>query len=389
MKVWMRILCFSFLFVFFISISVLAADKGDFSISPQTDNGKKWRIGYYEGGEYIDYQKVLIATVKGLMELEWIEPARIPPQKGEQTGEFWNWLATKTKSKYIEFVKDAHYSANWDDNIRKKTAEKIISRLNKKNDIDLMIATGTWAGQDLANNRHKTSTMVLTASDALGSGIIKSIEDSGYDHVSAWVDPLRFERQVQIFHDIVNFNKLGLAYENSPAGRTYGAIDQVEKVMKERGFEIVSCYTKSDVADIKIAEESVKKCFHELGKKADAIYVTSQGGVSLNSVSDLVDIANSYKTVTFTQTGSDDVKHGFLMSISHSEFKAVGKYHATTFAKVFNGAKPRVLDQIFEEPSKIAINLETATIIGYDPSMDVLGIVDEVYKKIEKPVKSK
>jgi len=375
-----------FLCVFLTGMSVPAADKGAFSTAPKTNDGKKWRIGYYEGGEYIDYQKILTATVKGLMELGWIEPSEIPKQKGEQTKELWAWLAGNLKSTYIEFVKDAHYSANWDDNLRKKTADEIIGRVNGKKDIDLIMATGTWAGQDLANDRHKTPTMVLTCSDALGAGIIKSIGDSGYDHVSAWVDPLRFERQVQIFHDIVKFRKLGLAYENTVAGRSYGAVEQVEKVMQERGFEVVSCYTKSDIADQKMAEESVKRCFHELGeKKADAIFVTPQGGITLKSIPELVKIVNSYKIPTFSNSGSDEVKYGFLMSLSQAGFKYIGHYHAETFAKVFNGAKPRQLDQTFKEPMKIALNLKTAKIIGYDPSMDVLGIVDETYNEIEKP----
>ncbi len=36
-------------------------------------------------------------------------------------------------------------------------------------------------------------------------------------------------------------------------------------------------------------------------------------------------------------------------------------------------------------PPKIAINLKTAEIIGYDPPVDVLGAADEIYQEIEKP----
>jgi len=383
MKALIKLLAVFVMFIFLANGSVLAADKGNFSTAPKTNDGKKWRIGYYEGGEYIDYQKVTLATVKGLMGLGWIEKTDIPPQKGEQTKGLWNWLADNVKSKYIEFVKDAHYSSNWDDNLRKKKPAEIIDRLNKKKDIDLMMAVGTWAGQDLANDKHKTPTMVLTCSDALGAGIIKSVEDSGYDHVSAWVDPLRYERQVRIFHDVIGFQKLGVTYENTETGRTYGAIGQVEEIAQERGFEMVRCYT--DISTQKTADESVKKCFKELVKKVDAIYATLQMGINKKSVPNLVEIVNSHKIPTFSQSGSDEVKYGFLMSLSQAEFKYVGLYHAETFTKVFNGAKPRQLEQLFEEPAKIAINLKTAEMIGYDVPMEVLGIADETYAKIEKP----
>lgn len=371
--------------VFMANVPGVVADEGDFNTTPKTNNGKKWRIGYYEGGEYVDYQKIFTETIKGLMKQGWIEQADLPVQKGEQTKQLWNWLATEAKSKYLQFVKDAHYSANWDNELRENTAAAVIKRLNKKKDIDLMIAMGTWAGQDLANNDHSTPTEVMSASDPLTAGIIKSIEDSGYDHVHAQIDPYRYERQVRVFHDMVGFKKMGICYEDTEAGRSYAAIDKVEKVAKERGFQIVRSFTKSDVADTKLAEESVKKAFRELVEKCDAIYVTVQGGVNYRSIPELANIANSNQIPTFSQSGSDEVKYGFLASISQAGFKYIGEYHAEIIAKILNGAKPRKLAQLFEEPPKIAINLKTAEVIEFDPPVDILLAADEIFQEIETP----
>ena len=372
-------------FIFMACVPVLAAD---FSTTPKDNTGKKWRIGYYEGGEYIDYQKIFSETIKGLMALGWIKKEALPPQSGEQTKELWNWLATQAQSKYIEFVKDAHYSANWDDKLRKKTAVQVIKRLNTKKDIDLMIAMGTWAGQDLANDKHSTNTEVVSASDPIASGIIKSVEDSGYDHVHAQTDPFRYERQVSVFHDLVKFKKMGICYEDTEAGRSYAAVDKVEKIAKEKGFEIVRAFTKSDVADTKLAEESVKAAFKELAGKSDAIYVTVQGGVNYRSIPELVEITNSNKVPTFSQSGSEEVKFGFLASLSQAGFKYIGEFHAEITAKILNGAKPRELDQLFEEPPKIALNLKTAELIGFDPPVDIMLAADEIYKEIETPPSS-
>ena len=385
MKVWGKFLILVLLSVLIASVSVAAGDKENFSTTPNTYKGKVWRIGYYEGGEYIDYQKIFTETVRSLMKLGWIETTVIPPQKGEQTKDLWNWLATNAISKYIRIVKDAHYSARWDDKLRQKTVSEIINRLNSKHDIDLMIGMGTWAGKDLANETHQTPTMVLSASDAVASGIIKSAADSGYDHVHACVDPFRYERQVRVFHDIVGFKKLGIAYEDSVEGKSYAAVEIIEKVAAERDFKIVKCFTKSDIADTGLAEQSVKDCFGNLAQNADAIYVTVQGGVSLKSIPDLVRIANSHGIPTFSQSGSEEVKYGFLMSISQAGFKYVGQFHAETLGKVFNGATPRQLNQIFEEPKKIAINLKTAKAVGFDPPIDVLGAADEIYEEIVIP----
>ncbi len=240
---------------------------------------------------------------------------------------------------------------------------------------------GTWAAEDLANSKHKTPTIALAVSDALSSGIIKSYENSGLDHLHARVDPLRYERQLQIFHDIIGFQKLGIMYENTVRGKSYSSVDKVEKVAKERGFEIVRSFITAGIEDKKLAEKNVKKCFAELCNKADAIYVTLHMGINKDSLPFLVEIANEKDIPTFSQAGSEEVKYGLLMSISQAEFKYVGQFHAETIAKIFNGAKPRQLSQFFEEPSKIAINLKTAENIAYDPPIDILSAADEIFEE--------
>lgn len=375
---------------FFLSICLLmifaqsvTAMKNNFSTVPRTNNGQKWRIGYYEGGEYSDYQENLKAVVREFVELGWIENAPAVPQSVQQTFQLWEWLATTTKSDYVHFVKDAHYNAGWDVTLRKRITEKIIHRLNKRKDIDLMIAMGTWAGRDLANNRHGIPLVVMSASDARRSGIVKSDEYSGYEHVFARVDPYRFERQIRIFHDIVGFRRLGVAYENSVVGKSYAAIDKIEEVAKERGFEIVRCFTLSDIPNQKYAEETVKKCFRELAKKTEAIYVTVQGGINLNSLAELVKIANANRIPMFSQSGSKEVEHGVLFSDSPRSFDLVGGYYADVIAKVFNGAKPGQLNQVFKDPPHLSVNLKTAGIIGFYLKTDFLSAADSIYHEIK------
>ena len=362
-----------------------AIDEDRFATETTTNGGKKWRIGYYEGGEYLTYQMVLTATIRGLMNLGWVDPMAIPPQEGEQTEQLWRWLAQNIDSDYVEFVPDAHYSANWDDDHHAELSSQVTERLNTTHDIDLLIAMGTWAGKAFANDRHSTPTMVLSTSDPISAGIIRSVEDSGYDHVHAKVDPYRFERQVTVFHEIIGFEKLGIAFEDSVNGRSYAAIDVVEKLSRERGFEVVKCHTQSDITDISVAEQSVVDCFNELSTKVDAIYVTEQGGVTRRSIPKLVEIANRHHIATFSQAGSSDVRFGVLASLSQKGYKYVGEFHARTFAQVFNGASPNQLNQLFEEPPKIAINLKTAELIGFDPPIVLIGAADEIYDQIAMP----
>lgn len=346
--------------------------------------GGKWRIGYLEGGPYINYQMTLRATVLSLAKLGWIPPIEIPDfADPEDTVEMWKFLAAKVKSDYLEFVEDAHYSSNWDDKLREETAKKLLARLAAPNGPDLMLAMGTWAGQDLANTRHQTPAIVMSTSNPLDAKIIASLDDSGLDFVHARIDPERYRSQVRLFHDIVGFTRLGIVYEDTVAGRSYAAVDDVEMVAAERGFTIVPCATPLDVPDPNLAYKNLQACHDKLADKVDALYLTENGGMRADRMPQLLAPVFKNRIPSFSQAGSDDVRYGVLLSIASAGFKYVGEYHAKIFGQILNGALPRKLSMIFEDPPKIAINLKTAELIGFDPPVDILMAADEIYENIE------
>ncbi|OQY18731.1 MAG: hypothetical protein B6I36_06245 [Desulfobacteraceae bacterium 4572_35.1] len=357
----------------------------DTSTTPILNNGHKWRIGYLQGGDYASYQKSLIAIITGLNKLGWMEKTTIPPLPDKKDSHtLWHWLATVAKSDYLEFVDDAWYDCQWDKKKRTEVRKRILTRLNDKKDIDLMLALGTWAGQDLANNDHHIPTLVASTTDPLAAGIIKSVEDSGLDHIHAKVDPQRHKRQVRLFNDIFNFITLGVVYENSPEGRSFAAINSVEDVAKKMGFKIEACYARFNDVNQQQAEKNVVRCYNDLANKVDAIYITRHPGVTLANLPNILAPLTAAKKPTFSQGLSDKVAHGVLMSISLADFSYIGNFYAQTIAKIFNGAKPRQLTQKFQNPPKIALNLKTAQQIGYDPSVDILGAADEIYTEIKK-----
>ena len=359
---------------------------GEFSTAPRGNGDERWRIAYYEGGPNGTYFLNLYATIEGLMRLGWLAEQPLPEEGDRDTRALWEWLVANASSEYLEFIDDGFYSASWNEAERARTRGEVLDRLRERDDVDLLIAMGTWAGKDMATNEHDVPTIVMSTSDPIGSGIIKSAEDSGLPHVHARVDPHRYERQVRVFHDIIGFNRLGVAYENSSVGRTYAAIDTVEKVAEERGFDVVRCYTQSDTADRSAAAESVVSCFDFLSKNADAIYVTVQGGVNGDSIPELVRMANERRVPTFSQLGSEEVRNGFLLSISRAGgFRPVGMFLAATMAKVFNGARPNQLEQVFEDAPNIAINLKTAEMVGFYLYAEVLAAADEIYREISLP----
>lgn len=378
--------CLAAIFLFSLVQNVsFAADKGVYSVKPATNNGKKWRIGYYEGGQYPDYELILKVLLKGLQNLGWLQ-IDLPEKSDKNHKAFWEWASKNIKSDYIELVADAYYSAgDFDKELRPKVKAELIKRLTEKKDIDFMFAFGTWAGQDLANNEHRTPTMVCSTSDPIKSGIVKSADDSGFDHLHAKVEPERYERQIRLFNDIIGFKKLGVVYEDSVEGRTFAGIDSVEKVARERGFELVFCKAPFNNVSQQEAEQGVAKCYAELAPKIDAAYITVHRGVTPQNFRTILGPLYKQKIPTFSMLGANEVKLGALMSIAQAGFKYVGLFHAEVLAKVLNGAKPRDIDQKWQDPPKIAINLKVAEIIGYDPPVDIMMAADEIYEQILDP----
>jgi ABC-type uncharacterized transport system substrate-binding protein len=368
------------------SVLMTSVHAADFSSRPQTKPDKPWRIVYYQGGNYIDYYDYLYATAKGLSQLGWIEPFYLPDFPEKDTQKLWLWLSHNINSEYLEFVADGYYSAGWDEIVRKKARNSLIPRLNHNKDIDMVFAMGTWAGQDLANNHHQVPTVVISTSDPLRSGIIKSLDDSGYEQLFASYDPGFQQQQIQVFHQLIGFKKLGVFYENTISGRSYAGMDLLEQTSAELGFEIVSCYTQSDIADQQRAEQTVLECFNQLAEKVDAIFVSTQGGVNARTIPKLVKTANRFDIPTFAQDGEKQVGYGFLLSLIRSSGAGPeGMFMAKNIGKIINGAKPRNLKQHFEGSFRMVMNMKTAEKIGLYVNADLLAAADKLYWQIELP----
>ncbi len=210
----------------------------------------------------------------------WIERAPLPALEGKDaTGKIWQWLSESSHSEYLKFVPDAYWSNGWHQAMRKNNLQTILRRLNLVKDIDLMLAMGTWAGQDLASDLQHVNTMVMSTSNPVLSHIINSAEDSGRKYIHAKVDPFRYIRQVELFHEIIGFKKLGIAYENSVEGRTYSAMADVETVARKKGFSIIKCEAPYAEVSEQVAAEKVMQCHQQLAPQIDALYITTHQGI--------------------------------------------------------------------------------------------------------------
>lgn len=358
------------------------AGAGQNAVTPENGTAlKPWRMAYLEGGPYGEYSDSLRALFQALFQRGWLSEAPDPDLKSSR--ELWNWAASLRASRLL-FPEENFYSCEWENGRRPQVRQRLYEDLGAGK-ADLVLAMGTWAGQDLSREDPGVPVLVMAVSDALGAGLFREGRPGDPSWLHARMDPRRYERQVRIFHDTVGFSRLGIVFKDTLAGRSYAALDTVFAVGKERGFEVISCAIP-DGREQSEEEALLLGCYARLRREAGALYVTAQKSLNKTTLPLLVAGALEDQIPTFSQSGSDEVRMGLLMSIAQVGFSYVGDFTAVTLLRILSGEIPGTLPMLFEDPPKIAINLMTAMEIGYDAPVDILVAADEIFQSIpEKP----
>ena len=377
-RVWILVL----VSLFWVIIPVRAADDA-ISTSPQTHDGKKWRVAYYEAGNFANYNEMLASIVVSLGKIGWLTGLQDFPEKSD-AATMWQWLSTHATGNYIEFVNDGFYSFHNNPQEHEQVRQDLIQRLSGAHDIDLLLVMGTAAGQDVANDTHKVPTLVFSVSDAVKANIVTSNEDSGRDHIWSNVQPYRYKRQVELFHDIIGFKRMGIVYADNMGGRSMAAVEDVMDLAKERGFTVVQGVFKDEATSEEEWKNNVLTAYQEIAEQnIDAMYLVLNTRQTLAMTNDLMAPFLAKSIPTFAQW-APAVQRGALMSVAPARFEGIGSFNAGTIAKVLNGAQPRSLSQVFVSPPVIELNLEVADRIGYAPPFTILLTADTVFQQIEQ-----
>ncbi len=367
-----------------LCVAVMSCSKPK-SPPPLRDDGTRWRIAYAEGGEWFNYDEYFYSLMMGLVDLGYFPNGTgLSPTVDDYmpARDAWKILSETQPSPYLEFLPDGYYTAEWQEDKRKALKTLLTKRL-QNNEIDLLIAMGTWSGLDFATTSHSVPTFVLSASDPLPAGIVKGKEFSGIPHVFAKHDPDRFLRQIRTFHRIIKFKTIGVAFENSPEGRSWSNVNALEQVAEELDFKVVEAYVRdTDTTDEKRIED-IKKAYSTLALEVDALWIGASTSESPENMPEILEPLIQHKVKTWSQMGEAHVKRGVLMSVAPSDRFQSQAFIAEAFDKIIRGTPPGKINQIYETPKSIIINAETARRIDYTIPPGLLKIADRVYDTIE------
>jgi ABC-type uncharacterized transport system substrate-binding protein len=369
------------IFFVFLYIALLLV-AGPVQAAQAAPGEKVWRLALVATGSFKDYQIILQGLIKGLEEKGLIENGNIPVSvSNEGLAAMWEWARKNAGGDRIVFVQDAFYTPNWNQKQRPLVKQKLLERIRKQGDIDLILACGTWVGQDFSTDEVHLPVVVISVSNPVEAGIIASVEDSGRDNLFASVEPRRYERQIRLFHDIFRFRKMGIAYDAGSDDHGTIALAEIEKTARDLRVELARCTGNFEMEDTSLAADNLRACHENLVKQGvDAVYVTYSPAMLDARIPEVLSPLIKARVPTFSQMGSAEVARGVLLSISQANMQDEGRFNAEALAEIINGKRPRDQPQRFESTFSLAVNLRTAALIGWNMPLEILAAMDEFYQ---------
>lgn len=343
--------------------------------------GEPLGIAYVEGGAYPLYTSPLLSLARGLEARGLIADGKVPAQLHDNARAIWDWLAKHAGGTRIRFMPDAFYSGEWSPEKRAANKDSLLNRVRQRKDIGLILAFGTAAAQDMATNEHQVPTFCLSVTDPVQSGVSASPEDSGKNHVYAQIEPDREYRQLALFHSAFKFSKLGIAYVDTPEGRAFAGLNRIEDAATQLDFELEHC-PMPPRASPKADFEQLALCMKKLSESADAVYMTYNTASRSKQMHQLLQPLIAKQVPSFSQVGQEEVALGALMSLSQRSHDYAGQAAARGIEQTLDGVLPRDIPQVLHPSLGLAINIRMAMLVGWEPNLETLAAVDQVFETI-------
>lgn len=348
--------------------------------------GKTLKVATVQAGSYSDFQKVFLQTALALSKDGLIRSDLSPltPDFNFDVGDNYLKFAKSTKGGCFEFLEDGFYDGKWDLKLIKQNTEALKKRIKEKGDVDLVWALGTVAGQDFADPSLNIPVMVMTCTDPENSGIIGPGEFSDKKNIHVQKEVDRYKSELQMFYDIFKFKNLGVIFDDNEENLLGQAYPIVKDLSRQLGFNLKICQGPVIDDNHEKAQLAFSKCAQELAKVSDAVYIPMGNGASESDLFTQIKPLLDNEIPTFSQTGSKEVEMGVLLSLSNN-LEQSGIFEAEVAKKIYQGIAPEKISQYYYAPLSLSLNLQTALLIEWKPSFEVLIAVDQVFQNIKRP----
>lgn len=260
--------------------------------------------------------------------------------------------------------------------------DNFIDSLKNRKDIDLIYSIGTVTTKKMVNEIHTIPIIFTDLGEPETSGVIKDWKGSGSNYTG--VETRNYVSiSIKLLHELINFKSIGMIYLNGAPSHE-GTVKRVTNLSKELGFDFVfkgvayrdennNRYSKE------IIRQNMKEAIDYVAPKVDVFYVQISATFERNF--DL--LFDSFKKYSIPSAGEPIyIKKGLVIGIGRHKEKFGSQCAAYAVRILKDGADPGTMPMDTGTEFAFSLNLEAAAIVGYNPSIDILGAADQIYKEL-------
>lgn len=314
---------------------------------------KTYTVAYFEAGDY-PYHRALQREVREQLE-------KLTPAEDIQ----------------IIYASNGYKSAEWDRKLCKRMARQIVDDPS----IDLVMAMGPWAVEDLLAAGFRKPILAMGRFDPTLEGLTSSDGKPLHKNLTVRIRPAKIETDLAVLKAVYpSAKRIGILYFQS--GDEFGLAEGFFRQKAERlGLSIVT--VPPDPGEVNYL---FFKKISQLSKGVDALYLTPLYGMQLSQITSFFEELKRKGIPVFGSEGYYQLERGAFATNSSYAAASVARFHADKLIKILKGARPSSLPTVFREGRRLGINLEACDRAGIVPAPHLISEARLIERKPDPSV---
>lgn len=272
----------------------------------------------------------------------------------------------------VQFPTDKIIQADWTATSVRSAIDKLLSDPN----VDILVTLGIVGSTEVSKRRNLNKPVIapwIIDTQLLGLPINKK-GASGIKNLYYLARPITLSRDIQVFKEIVPFNKLALLYMPIVTELIPDIENLVQNIAREQGIVIETIPART----------TIESTLAAIPGNAQAVFITPLLQYTQDELDHLFDGLIKRKLPTFSMLGRNEVERGVLAGLTPAQnLNREARRVALTVLSILLGENAGSVPVEFPVQEKLTINMATARAIGFSPKWDVLTEADLIHEEPE------
>lgn len=358
-----------------------------FGFAAFAEGESKIVMGYCESDPYVEFDTQLYYLLLGMEEYGLIRGISDKIESDMTAAEMWGiaagsddhaWKISFSGDVYVSLIEKKYSSLSEADQ------SALIDGMIEDAGVNLMLTMGTSAGLAIAALESGVPLINFVAADPFKSGIVNNTATSEITNRWAHVDVDAFGRTIQVMDDVFHPDSVGVVYADNSEAYIYSGADVLDEFCREHGITVYKQFV-NDEFDDDMYENYVQEMHDAHSALADKVdvYILTTSLLDAEDFAYALEPLFEAKVPVYSINSSYDVECGALLAAEASDFPNIGRFGADTIRRYIGGEPLETLPQIYQTAPFLVINYDTARLIGYKPTFEMLLSASKIYASQE------